>query len=67
MKTTKGSYKVLDYYDEEGKIAAERHLTDHNKAHQHSNPHDHLINWDNNFPNMSQPINYKEGVIPTFE
>lgn len=50
MKTTKGSYKVLDYYDEEGKIAAERHLTDHNKAHQHSNPHDHLINWDNNFP-----------------
>ena len=67
VKTTKGSYKVLDYYDEEGKIAAERHLTDHNKAHQHSNPHDHLINWDNNFPNMSQPINYKEGVIPTFE
>lgn len=32
-KTDIGSYKVLDYYDEEWKIAAERHLTDHNKPH----------------------------------
>ena len=67
VKTTKGSYKVLDYYDEEGKIAAERHLTDHNKAHQHSNPHDHLINWDNNFPKFHDKFNYFDNEAPSFE
>lgn len=67
VKTTKGNYKVLDYYDEEGKIAAERHLTDHNKAHQHSNPHDHLINWDNNFPDFYDKFNYFDNEMPSFE
>lgn len=67
VKTTKGSYDVLDYYNKEGKAVAERHLTDHNKAHQHSNPHDHLINWDNNFPNFYDKINYFDNEVPSFE
>lgn len=67
VKTTKGNYKVFDYYNKNGKAVAERHLTDHNKAHQHSNPHDHLINWDNNSPNFYDKYNYFGNEVPSFE
>ena len=67
VKTTKGSYDVLDYYNKDGKAIAERHLTDHNKPHKHSDPHDHLVDWDKNFPDMSSPINHTDSIIPTFE
>ncbi len=67
VKTTKGSYKVLDYYNKNGKAVVERHLTDHNKPHKHSNPHDHRLDWSKNFPGMSSPINYKESITPSFE
>ena len=49
------------------KAIAERHLTDHNKPHKHSDPHDHLVDWDKNFPDMSSPINHTDSIIPTFE
>lgn len=67
VSTTKGSYKVIDYYNSEGKAVAERHLTDHDKSHKHSNPHDHLINWDKNFPDFNKLINYFDEKVPTFD
>lgn len=67
VKTTKGSYKVLDYYNKDGKAVVERHLTDHARPDKHSNPHDHILDWSKNFPDMSPPINYKESIIPSFE
>ena len=42
-------------------------MTDHNKPHKHSDPHDHLVDWDKNFPDPGSPINYTDNIIPTFE
>ena len=42
-----------------GKAIAERHLTDHNKPHKHSDPHDHLVDWDKNFPDRFANKSYR--------
>lgn len=47
----------------------ERHYTDHNKPWAHSDPHDHIINWDHDTGNpiFDSPINYWDGNIPEFK
>lgn len=67
VTTTKGSYKVKDYYNKNGRAVAERHLTDHTRPDKHTVPHDHIIDWSKNFPDFSSPINYKVRTAPTFE
>ena len=55
---------------EDGRAIMERHYTDHNRAHtDHTNPHDHKINWDNprGFPDPGPPINYPDGNVPEFK
>lgn len=67
VTTTKGSYKVKDYYDKNGKAVAERHYTDHNKPTHHTDPHDHTIDWSRNVPAMGDRRNYPNGEAPSFE
>ncbi|MCB6501234.1 hypothetical protein LI148_12310 [Colidextribacter sp. 210702-DFI.3.9] len=52
----------------DGRAEIERHETDHNKGHKHSNPHDHLISWDtpDEHPLPGPPINYPDGA-PEFK
>ncbi len=53
---------------DDGRAIAERHHTDHNRAHTgHTDPHDHSINWDHGYPDPSEPINYPDGNIPEFK
>lgn len=47
-----------------GKAVKERHYSDHKKGHKHSNPHDHNIDWNDGYPNLSSPINYPKDNIP---
>lgn len=46
----------------------ERHFSFHNRPDKHTNPHDHIINWDTNRGNPlpQRPINYPDGV-PEFK
>lgn len=44
----------------------ERHNTDHGNPKAHTNPHDHIITWENNHPNFSPQINYPDGA-PEFK
>lgn len=67
VTTTKGTYRVLDKYGNDGKVTNERHLTDHNRSDKHSNPHDHTVEWIDNHPQLSPPINYPDGNIPEFK
>ena len=32
------------------------------KPHKHSNPHDHDVDWSNNFPDFGPPINYDDAA-----
>ena len=47
-----------------GKAVKGRHYSDHKKGHKHSNPHDHNIDWNDGYPNLSSPINYPKDNIP---
>ncbi len=40
----------------------ERHNTDHGTPNQHTNPHDHSIDWSNGFPDFGNQINYPDGA-----
>jgi hypothetical protein len=52
----------------DGRASKERHLTDHKIPKKHSNPHDHIIEWDKDGnPQFSDPINYKPGKAPKFK
>lgn len=66
VTTSKGSYKVKDYYDKNGKAVAERHYTDHYKPAHHTDPHDHTIDWSRNVPAMGDRTNYSNGEVPSF-
>ena len=53
-----------------GKATMERHHTAHSPNGIHSNPHDHMINWESprmGFPNLGPPINYWDGDIPAID
>jgi len=60
--------------DGDGKAVVERHLTDHGKPREHSNPHDHIIKWykrerdGKECLQWGKRINYREGErIPKLE
>lgn len=59
-------YKVLTKIGKDGYAELERHFTDHNYPNQHTNPHDHKITWENNYPHFEK-ILYEDGVIPEFK
>lgn len=63
----KNGERRLTKIGEDGKATRERHYSDHNKGHMHSNPHDHNIDWTNGKPNFSSPINYTKENIPVFK
>lgn len=60
--------KRLTKIGEDGRATKERHFSDHNKPHQHSNPHDHIIGWYKNtgIPIFGEKINYYDN-IPEFK
>ncbi|MBP3313276.1 MAG: DUF4417 domain-containing protein [Oscillospiraceae bacterium] len=53
---------------DDGRAEKERHETNHNRGDKHTNPHDHIINWNNpdKHPELSPPINYPSGA-PEFK
>lgn len=53
---------------DDGCATKERHFSFHNRPDKHTNPHDHIINWDTNRGNPlpQRPINYPDGV-PEFK
>lgn len=54
---------------EDGRAVMERHHTDHSNPKHHSDPHDHIIDWNRpnpGIPNFSQR-NYWDGNIPEFK
>lgn len=69
VKTTfKNGYRVDTKIGEDGKAEKERHYTDHKQPWAHTNPHDHMIKWDNpaGFPDPQSAINYHND-IPEFK
>ena len=67
VKTTKGQYRALDQYDKHGRAVRERHFSNHTRPDKHSDPHDHIVSWDDNHPDLSGPINYFDGNVPEFK
>ena len=49
-----------------GYAVKERHCGNHGYPDKHTNPHDHKIDWENNHPNLSSPINHPD-EIPEFK
>ncbi len=66
---TKSNGEVFETkIDENGFAVKERHYTTHNREHTgHTNPHDHIITWDERGPFPGPPINYPNGNIPEFK
>ncbi len=48
----------------DGKADYERHETSHSNSKEHTNPHDHKIDWSKGFPDPGKPINYPNGAPP---
>ncbi|WP_085833810.1 hypothetical protein [Clostridium merdae] len=73
IKTTydKRGFRIDTKIGEDGRAIRERHYTDHKRSDIHSNPHDHIINWNSpkhGKPNFEKPhINYWDGEIPEFK
>lgn len=67
-RTFKDGYWVGTKIGDDGRAAIERHYTDHNRLRAHTNPHDHIITWDN--PGQcsvpGSPSNYPNGA-PEFK
>lgn len=63
---TKRGERFLTKIGDNGFASKERQYTDHAKPHKHSNPHDHYIDWSNNFPDFGPPINYNDAA-PEFK
>ncbi len=57
----------LQKYDSEGRAVLERHLTDHGFPKHHSNPHDHIIDWQKGFPDFETKIDYFDIPAPEFK
>ena len=67
-RTFKDGYWVDTKIGDDGRAIIERHYTDHNRPWAHTNPHDHIITWDNlrQCPVPGSPINYPNGA-PEFK
>lgn len=67
--TTKDNGEVfLTKIGDDGRATKERHITDHNRPHKHTSPHDHVITWDtpDGHPEWGEVINYPNGA-PEFK
>ena len=64
----KNGYRYEIKIGEDGRATMERHYADHNKPKAHTNPHDHMITWDNptEHPEVHGPTNYPDGA-PEFK
>lgn len=58
--------KYLTKIGKNGYATVERHCSTHGYDSKHSNPHDHKIDWSNNYPDLGSPINYGND-IPEFK
>ena len=65
--TSKGSYDMDVKYNGNGYAERVRHYTDHSYPKAHSNPHDHVVDWENGKPVWGHQINYFDGEIPVFK
>ena len=68
-RTFKDGYWVDTKIGDDGRAIIERHYTDHCRSHTgHTNPHDHIISWDNptEHPHPGPAINYPNGA-PEFK
>ena len=68
-RTFKDGYWVDTKIGDDGRAIIERHYTDHCRSHTgHTNPHDHIISWDNptEHPHPGAAINYPNGA-PEFK
>lgn len=63
----RGGYSRRTKYGNDGRAEMERHETDHGRPDQHSNPHDHRIDWSKGYPDPQSPINYPNGAVPEFK
>ncbi|MBD5146616.1 MAG: DUF4417 domain-containing protein [Ruminococcus sp.] len=66
-ESTHDGYKTLTKIGESGYAERERHFTDHNNSNKRTDPHDHIITWEDNHPNFSKPINYEDEKVPEFK
>ena len=68
IKTTyyKG-YSVDTKIGDNGYAIRERHYTTAPNEKYHTNPHDHEITWEDNYPNLGKAINYWDGNVPEFK
>lgn len=64
----KNGERRLTKIGDDGRATKERHFSFHNRPDKHTNPHDHMINWDPNRGNPlpQRPINYPDEV-PEFK
>lgn len=64
----KNGERRLTKIGDDGRATKERHFSFHNRPDKHTNPHDHMINWDPNRGNPlpQRPINYPD-VVPEFK
>lgn len=62
----KNGEKYLTKIGKNGYAVEERHYGNHGYPNKHSSPHDHKIDWGNNHPNLSPPINYADDA-PEFK
>lgn len=64
----KNGERRLTKIGDDGRATRERHFSFHNRPDKHTNPHDHMINWDPNRGNPlpQRPINYPD-VVPEFK
>ena len=64
----KNGYRVDVKIGEDGRAVVERHYTDHNEPWAHTDPHDHVIRWDNQIehPDPQPATNYPNGA-PEFK
>lgn len=64
----KNGERRLTKIGDDGRATKERYFSFHNRPDKHTNPHDHMINWDPNRGNPlpQKPINYPD-VVPEFK
>lgn len=66
--TTGRGDKYKTIIGNDGRAAYDRHYTDHNQPHAHTNPHDHRIDWSNGYPDPQSPINYPDAsAVPELQ
>ena len=63
---SRSGVQQLTKIGKDGKAELERHFSDHGTPNNHTNPHDHKIDWSKGFPNPGKPINYPY-EIPEFK